>query len=103
MSSPENLDLPGLTQSVTPVLCLLVIVRIEVQIMEDDCVGGCQVDTQTSSPGGEDEDEDVRILVEIIYQILSFLYWGLTIQSQVPEVRLNQGFTHSVRILTCVL
>ena len=69
----------------TPVLSLLVIVWVEVQIMQYDSVGSCQIDTKTPSSGGQDEDKYVRILVEVIYQELSLLDRCLTIQPQVPR------------------
>ena len=51
--SPDNFNFFGLTQSVTPVLRLLVVVRVEIQIMKDHAVGCSQVDAQTTWGGGE--------------------------------------------------
>ena len=46
--SPDNLHLFGLTESVTSVLRLLVIVGIEVEVVEDDGVGSRKIDAETS-------------------------------------------------------
>ena len=46
--SPDNLHLFGLAESVTSVLRLLVIVRIEVEVVEDDGVGSRKIDAETS-------------------------------------------------------
>ena len=50
--SPDNLNFFGLAQSVTAVLRLLVVVRIEVQVVEDHAVGCRQVDTESTWAGG---------------------------------------------------
>ena len=49
--SPDNLNFFGLAQSVTAVLRLLVVVRIEVQVMKDHAVGRSQVDAETTWSG----------------------------------------------------
>ena len=46
--SPDNFNFFGLAESVTAVLCLLVVVRIEIQVMQDHTVGCRQVDTETT-------------------------------------------------------
>jgi hypothetical protein len=69
---------------VTPVLRLLVVVGVEVEVMEDDCVGGSQVDAKPSGLGGEDEDEDAVVGVVLVNQNLTFLYWGGPVQSEIP-------------------
>ena len=46
--SPDNFNLFGLAESVAAVLGLLVIVRIEIQIMKDHAVGCSQVDPETT-------------------------------------------------------
>ena len=53
--SPDNLNFFGLAQSVTAVLRLLVVVRIEVQVVKDHAVGCRQVDTESTWPGGGGE------------------------------------------------
>ena len=55
--SPDNLNFFGLAQSVTAVLRLLVVVRIEVQVMKDHAVGRSQVDTETSWAGEEESGQ----------------------------------------------
>ena len=50
--SPDNLNFFGLAQSVTAVLRLLVVVRIEVQVVEDHAVGCRQVNAESTWAGG---------------------------------------------------
>ena len=69
-----------------PVLGLLVVVRVKVEVVEDDGVGRGQVDTEPASPGGQDEDEDLGVFVEVVDQELSFLNRCLAVQSQVPDI-----------------
>ena len=69
-----------------PVLGLLVVVRVKVEVVEDDGVGRGQVDAQTARPGGQDEDEDLGVFVEVVDQELSFLNRCLAVQSQVPDM-----------------
>lgn len=59
---------PGLSDAVTSVLCLLVVVRIAVDVMQDDHVGGGQVDAEPSSSSGQQEHEDVLVRVELVDQ-----------------------------------
>ena len=54
----------------TPVLCLLVIVGVEVDVMQDDGVGGCQVDAKAPGTCGQEEDEDVWVFIELVNQSL---------------------------------
>lgn len=80
----------------TPVLCLLVIVRIKVQIVKDDSVGGSQVYAKTTGSGGQDEDEDVGILVEVVYQILSLLDRSLAVQTEISVTSDLEILLHDV-------
>ena len=43
---------------------LHVLVRIPVTVIDDDSVSSSQVDAQSASPSGQQEDEDVRVRVE---------------------------------------
>ena len=60
-----------LPQPVTPVLCLLVVVRVEVNVVQDDGVGSSQVDAQPPGPRGQQEHKDVRVGVELVNQLKS--------------------------------
>ena len=80
----------------TSVLCLLVIVWIEVEVMKDHGVGRCQVDAKTPGSGGQDEDENVRILVKVVYQILSLLHRGLTIKTKISVASYLEILLHDV-------
>ena len=68
-----------------PVLGLLVVVRVKVEVVEDDGVGRGQVDAEPARPGGQDEDEDLGVFVEVVDQELSLLNRCLAVQSQVPD------------------
>ena len=52
-------DLARLTQTVGTVHCLRVVGRVPVMVVEDDGVRGSEVDTQTTSAGTEDENENI--------------------------------------------
>ena len=69
-----------------PVLGLLVVVRVKVEVVEDDGVGRGQVDAEPARPGGQDEDEDLGVFVEVVDQELSLLNRCLAVQSQVPDI-----------------
>ena len=53
-----------------PVLCLLVVVGVEVDVVEDDGVGGRQVDAQPARLRRQDEEENTVVRVELVYQVL---------------------------------
>ena len=65
--------LPGLANPVTPVFGLLVVVGVEVEVVEDDGVGGSEVDAQAAGLGRQDENEDVGVFVELVDQRLTLL------------------------------
>lgn len=51
--------LTGLSETVSTIHSLSIVRRIPIVIVEDDCVRGGKIDTQTSSTSTQDEDEDV--------------------------------------------
>ena len=53
-----------------PVLGLLVVVGVEVHVVEDDGVGGGQVDAQAARAGAQDEHEDGGVVVVLVDQLL---------------------------------
>lgn len=55
----------------TSVLCLFVVVRVEVQVMQYHSVRRAEVDSQPSSLRRQDEDENLVIPVELVDQHLS--------------------------------
>ena len=61
-------DPPGLAQPVAAVLRLLVVVRVTVDVVEDDGVGRRQVDAQAAGARRQQEHEDVRVVVVLVYQ-----------------------------------
>lgn len=68
---------------------LLIIGWVPVAVVEDDRVSGCQVDTQTTSPGGKEERECVAVALEIRNHVPSLFHLGRPIKPQVlvsPEL-----------------
>ena len=55
----------------TPVLSLFVVVRVEVEVVEDDGVGRRQVDAQTSRLGRQNEYENALVGVKLVDHNLS--------------------------------
>ena len=64
-------NVPRLSDSVTTIFGLFVVVRVEVDIMENDYIGSSEVDAETSSSRREEEDKDVAVRVVRVNQILS--------------------------------
>ena len=52
-----------------------------VAVVDNNCIGRCEVNSKTPSPGRDEEQEDVGILVEILYTLLSVLYVHHAIQT----------------------
>lgn len=52
----------------TPVLCLLVVVRIAVDVVQDDDVSRGQVDAESSGSSGQQEHKDVPVSIELVNQ-----------------------------------
>lgn len=48
------------------VFCLFVVVRVAVDVVEDDHIGRCEVDALAPGTGGQQEHEDFRVIVEVI-------------------------------------
>ena len=65
-----NIHQPALAHPVTPVLCLLIIVWIEVDVMQYNGVGSRQVDAEATSPCGQQEHKDLRTAVVPVNQLL---------------------------------
>ena len=66
------------------VLRLLVVVRVEVEVVEDHGVGRRQVDAESPRPCGQDEDEYLWVIVELVNEVLPLLHRGLTVQTEIP-------------------
>ena len=62
--------IPDLADAVTAILSLFVVVGVEVDVVEDDHVGRGEVDAQTTCPSANQEDEDLGVLVVLVYQFL---------------------------------
>ena len=60
-----------MSDSVASIFGLFVVVRVEVDIVQNDNIGSSEVDTETSSSRREEEDKDVAVRVVRVNQILS--------------------------------
>ncbi len=50
---------------------LTIVVRIVIDVMQDDDIRGGQVDAESAGLGGQQEDENIVILIELVDQLLS--------------------------------
>ena len=57
--------------------------RVPVWVEDDDSVGSGDVKTETACPGGDKKEKERRILIEIIYKLLSGVHFGAAVQSAV--------------------
>ena len=62
VSCDEAVDLDGLvlTNPVAASLCLEVVLRVPVRIIDDDSIGSCEVDTKTTGPRAKKEHKSIR-------------------------------------------
>ena len=65
------MNILGLAQPVTAILSLFVIVRVEVNVVQNDDVGSGQVDAKTPGSRRQQEDEQVRVVVVVVNQLQS--------------------------------
>ncbi|KAH6603254.1 hypothetical protein Trco_008029 [Trichoderma cornu-damae] len=79
-------DLPGLAQPVCSVHGLRVNGWIPIRVVEDDRVGGREVDAEATRAGGQQEDEDLRPSLEVVHGVAAVLQLGRTVQSAVLVV-----------------
>lgn len=66
---------PSLPNPMTAILSLLVIVWVEVNIMEDDCVGSSEIDSQAPSSCRQQKHKNVIIICKLINQLLPVGGW----------------------------
>jgi len=57
----------------TPILRLLVIVWVKINVVKDDGAGGCQVDSLATRTSRQQEDENLWVVVEFVYQLLPMM------------------------------
>ena len=87
------------------ILGLFVHGRVPVGVVEDDVVGGGEVDADAARPRRADEDEGLGVRVERGHQPLSHAdlvkssYFGLAVQAQVVELELAQSLLEDVQHL----
>lgn len=67
-------SLPNPLQFQLPVHCLSVHRGVPVRVVEDDCVGACQVHANASRSRRRNEQKDARVGVELIYKSLAILH-----------------------------
>ena len=75
------MHIAGLADTMTAVLALLVHCRVPVEVVEDDSVGTCEVDSEAARARGEDEAEDTVIGVEAVGEDLSLLDFGSAVKT----------------------
>lgn len=74
--------LPGLSHPVAASLRLFVIVRVAVDIVNDDHIGWSQVNAQSSGSGGQQEHKYILVCVELVNQLNSVkAQWDLQLLS----------------------
>ena len=70
-----------LTDSVGSICALFVHGWVPVEVVEDDSVGTCEVDSEAARARGEDEAEDTVIVVEAVSEDLSLLDFGSAVET----------------------
>ena len=56
------------------------LMRIEIRVEDNHSVRGPEIDTDTTSAGAQDVDEDVRVrLVELVHVLLSVRLLGVSV------------------------
>jgi len=81
----------------TPILGLLIVVRIEVDIVNDACVGGRQVDAHATGFGGEQKHENAVVVIEVGDQVLADIYGCRSVQAAETELSYPQILLHNVQ------
>ena len=80
--SPVHFHVLSLTDSVAPSLCLQIILRVPVAVVDDHGVGGSKIDSNTSSTCGEKVHKGVfRLGVESVDTSLAVAAFDATIQT----------------------
>ena len=71
---------------------LLVHRGVPVAVVEDDCVGGGEVDAEAPGPGAEQEDEDVLPGLEVSHHVSSLMDLTAPIQPHVAVLPVVQEY-----------
>jgi hypothetical protein len=69
---------------------------VPIGIVEDDCVGSCQIDTKTTGTGGQQEYEDFRVRLEVCDSVATVFKLGASVQTAVFVVSVCQVLFHKV-------
>ena len=91
---PPNLSC--LTQPVSPVHGLLVHCRVPVTVVENDSVGRCQIDAETSCPGAEKKDKNVLPLLEVSHHVSPLVYLAAAVQPDVAVLAVGHVLVQQV-------
>mmetsp|Transcript_56749 Transcript_56749/g.159326 ORF Transcript_56749/g.159326 Transcript_56749/m.159326 type:complete len:352 (-) Transcript_56749:947-2002(-) len=83
---PDDPHLVGLPDAVHAGDGLLVVLRVPVQVEEDDGVRGLQIQTKTSGSRGEEEDADLLSALERLEVLPPLLVRHLPVQAHVPDL-----------------
>jgi hypothetical protein len=79
-----NGNRPGLPNPMAPILGLLVVVRVEIDIVDDDRVGGRQINTQPASSSRKHKEENLVVGVERVDHGLPLRHGRLPVQPEIP-------------------
>lgn len=67
------MHLAGLSYSVAAVLSLRIHSRVPVRVVKYNSVGTGEIETETTAACGKDKEEDARIAIEALRQLLTML------------------------------
>lgn len=91
----QHTHLVLLTNTMSTILSLQVLMRIPIRVEDNDRVGFLQVETETTSTRGQQENKIVRIgIVENSEQITTLLGFGATIETQILEIAVDEIVLH---------
>ena len=89
-------DLPGLTETMGAIHGLRVDGRVPIAVVEDDSVGGCEVDTETTSTSGQQEHEDLGSRLESGDSVATVFQLGRSVEAAVLVVAVSEVLFHQV-------
>ena len=89
-------DLAGLPETMGAVHGLRVDGGVPITVVEDDCVGGGEVDTETTGASREEEDEDLWGRLEVGDGVATVFELGRSIETAVLVVAVCEVLLHQV-------
>lgn len=85
MRLPVDIDISGLSDSMTPILSLRVHGRIPVGVVENDRIGAREIHADTTRPRTQNHTEDALVGVESFHDRLPLLDGRRAVQTKVLE------------------